>query len=269
VESDIVGVERRLPFTLIENIVLEDQELGAVDVLVYLALAKHADDEGTCWPSLATIGKVARCGRTAALKSIATLEAHGYLKRKNRFRPDGGVTSNFYQLLSLKAEKHPVHQADPPRPHRELAPVHVVNTNYIQSEQDPDEERERQAEEAFPLPVSAESGLSLPSAPLPEPETLRARLQRVARETIGAETPHVVYALELVKGGADPDQVVNAWERMLKTKPNSAAFFGKDFATRWRPQKKKDDGKRECPECHVWIGRGYSHTDTCSKRRSA
>ena len=57
-QSDSIGVERRrLPFTLIENIVLEDQALGPVDILVYLALAKHADGEGTCWPSMATIAK--------------------------------------------------------------------------------------------------------------------------------------------------------------------------------------------------------------------
>ena len=46
-QSDSVGVERRrLPFTLIENIILEDQALGPVDVLVYIALAKHADGRG-------------------------------------------------------------------------------------------------------------------------------------------------------------------------------------------------------------------------------
>jgi DNA polymerase III gamma/tau subunit len=112
-----------------------------------------------------------------------------------------------------------------------------------------------------------ERELSPDSAPLPEPEKLRARLQRVARETIGTETPHVVHALELVKGGADPDQVVNAWERMLKTKPNSAAFFGKDFATRWKAKQIEDDG--HCPECHVRLDLGYLHLRECSRRKSA
>src|SRR5271169_5291957 len=70
-ESDSVGVERRrLPFTLIENVVLEDQELGPVDVLVYLALAKHADGDGVCWPSMSTIGKLARCARETVARSI-------------------------------------------------------------------------------------------------------------------------------------------------------------------------------------------------------
>lgn len=134
-DSDTVGIApRRMPFTMIENVVIEDSELGPVDVLCYLALARHSDSAGTCWPSMSTIGKLARCGRTAAQKAIANLEARGYLKRSARFRPDGGVTSNFYELLTVKVEA-PVPHADPPRPRREQAPRHQVNTNYTHSEQ--------------------------------------------------------------------------------------------------------------------------------------
>ena len=72
-QSDSVGVERRrLPFTLIENIILEDQSLSRVDILVYLAIAKHADGEGTCWPSMATIGKLARCARETVARSLTS-----------------------------------------------------------------------------------------------------------------------------------------------------------------------------------------------------
>ncbi len=105
-QSDSVGVERRrLPFTLIETIILEDQALGPVDILVYLALAKHADGEGTCWPSMATIAKLARCARETVARSLKHLEARGYLKRTARFRPDGGVTSNVYQLMPIEAKR--------------------------------------------------------------------------------------------------------------------------------------------------------------------
>ena len=98
-DSETIGVERRrLPFTIVENIVLEDQALGPVDVLVYIALAKHADAEGVCWPSMATIARLARVGRSKAFEAIKHLEARGYLTRNARFRPDGGVTSNVYRL---------------------------------------------------------------------------------------------------------------------------------------------------------------------------
>jgi GntR family transcriptional regulator len=154
-ESDSIGVaSRRLPFTLIENVVLEDLELGPVDVLVYIALAKHADREGTCWPSMATIGKLARCARQTVARSIAHLEARGYLKRTARFRPDGGVTSNVYQLMTLKAERHPpVTQDDTPCPPARQAPVIDGDTNYIQSERDQKKGGARDAHCA-PLPAS-------------------------------------------------------------------------------------------------------------------
>src|SRR5208337_2837518 len=137
--SDSIGVERRrLPFTLIENIVLEDKALGPVDILVYLALAKHADHEGTCWPSMATIAKVARVCRSKVFETIKHLEARGYLKRSARFRPDGGVTSNVYHLIPLEARKYPpILQNDTPHPPDRLAPVHQVDPNYTQSQLDP------------------------------------------------------------------------------------------------------------------------------------
>ena len=145
-QSDSVGVERRrLPFTLIENIVLEDQELGPVDILVYIALAKHADTEGTCWPSLATIARLARVCRSSVAQAIKHLEARGYLQRTARFRPDGGVTSNVYKLMPMEVKAYPVAQEDTPRPPGAPAPVHQVDTNYIHLEQEPIKEREERA----------------------------------------------------------------------------------------------------------------------------
>ncbi len=136
-ERESIGVERRrLPFTLIENVVLDDDTLSGIDLLVYLALAKHADEEGTCWPSMATVAKAARCGCTAVKESLRHLEACGYLKRTARFRPDGGVTSNVYRLLQVKMET-PVRQATTPLAPGDQAPRRQATTNYIQSEQDP------------------------------------------------------------------------------------------------------------------------------------
>ena len=146
-ESDSIGVERRrLPFTLIENIVLEDQELGPVDLLVYIALAKHADSDGVCWPSMATLGKLARCARETVARSIAHLGARGYLELTPRFRPDGGVTSNAYRLMPIEVKKYPpVTQDDTPCDSGSHPPVILDHTNYIQSELEPKKEREERA----------------------------------------------------------------------------------------------------------------------------
>ncbi len=157
--SDSVRVERRrLPFTLIENIVLEDQALGPVDILVYLALAKHADPEGTCWPSMATISRVARICRSKVFETIKHLEARGYLKRTARFRPDGGVTSNVYHLMPLEARRYPpVVQDDSPRLPERQPPVHQMDPNYTQSQLDPNKGERPARAEPF----------RQPSAPLP------------------------------------------------------------------------------------------------------
>ena len=181
-EGDSVGVERRrLPFTLIENIVLEDQELGAVDVLVYIALAKHADADGTCWPSLATIAQLARVCRSSAAQAIKHLEARGYLRRTARFRPDGGVTSNVYKLVRLEAKTYPVSQVVTPHPPATLAPVHQVDTNYIQSELEPNKEREERA--------TTRGIRSLPDcAAASEPSSLSSLLSQLKQEgPVGAK----------------------------------------------------------------------------------
>src|SRR5208283_3363646 len=108
-----------------------------VDLLVYIALAKHADGEGVCWPSMATIGKLARCARETVARSITHLEARGYLKRTARFRPDGGVTSNAYKLMPIEAKRYPpVAQEDIPCDRESHLPVRQDHTNYIQSELD-------------------------------------------------------------------------------------------------------------------------------------
>jgi hypothetical protein len=128
---------RRLPFTLIENVVLEDQDLSAVDVLVYIALAKYADGKGVCWPSMATIGRLARCARETVARSIAHLEARGYLTRTTRLRPDRGVTSNVYRLMPLEVRKYlPVAQEDTPCDCESHPPVLQNHMNYIHIELD-------------------------------------------------------------------------------------------------------------------------------------
>ena len=69
-----------------------------------------------------------------------------------------------------------------------------------------------------------------------EAQTFRDKLQAVAREVLGAETPHVAKAESLVAGGEDPDTVLEAWELMLTERPAGAPFFDKDYATRWKPK---------------------------------
>jgi hypothetical protein len=141
---------------------------------------------------------------------------------------------------------------------RELESTKCLNESSILKQEIPEREREDplspslRSEEEKPQEVAKEEG-----------QTFRESLQVVAREVLGAETPHAVKAERLIARGEDPELVLEAWEQMLKRRPAGAAFFDKDYATRWKPSEKPVNGK--CPECHVPLDR-YKHLTTCSRR---
>jgi len=233
-QNDSIAVERRrlrLPFTLIENFILEDQALGPVDILVYLAVAKHADGEGTCWPSMATIAKLARCARETVARSLKHLEAQGYLKRTARFRPDGGVTSNVYQLMPIEAKRYPpVTQDDTPCDPESHPPVIVDHTNYIQSELDPREKREA------PLAPAKRPSQVKGSAGAPLSSLLRRIRQEAQRQ--GAPPCFIGHDFsagigELVRSGVPEDELVQALTACIETAPDRVTFFPRDFL-KWR-----------------------------------
>jgi hypothetical protein len=99
------------------------------------------------------------------------------------------------------------------------------------------------------------------------PDTLRApsltlslpdRLQQEAKRILGASTPHVQQGTALLAQGVDPELIVAAWRVMLEQRPAAAAYFAKDFATRWRPKVRSasvhtsaiEPAKHKCPGCH-------------------
>ena len=233
-QSDSVGVERRrLPFTLIENIILEDQELGPADILVYLALAKYADGEGTCWPSMATLAKLARCARCTVAKSIARLEALGYLRRTPRFRPDGGVTSNAYQLMPLEAKRYPpISQEDTPRLPQRQPPVAQEDTNYIHLELDPSKKR-------APRPAETPQTLPEPVRKIAT-DSLSVLLEQIKQEAQACGAPPCFIAggwaigiQALVADGVSHEEILKAFTACLETAPERVTFFPKDFL-KWR-----------------------------------
>ena len=236
-QSDSVGVERRrLPFTLIENIVLEDQALGPVDILVYLALAKHSDSEGACWPSLSTIAKLARVHRSSVAQAIKRLEARGYLRRSARFRPDGGVTSNAYQLLPLEAHKYPpVTQDDTPRRLGRLAPVAQDDTNYIHLELDPSEESgeeaQRPAKTSLSVPEPSHELASDPLSPLLEQIRQEAQTRGAPPCFIAGGWSSGIRAL--VTDGVSGEEILKAFTACIETAPERVTFFPRDFL-KWR-----------------------------------
>lgn len=66
---------------MLPNWAVDDDRLNSYDLLVYMALIRHADNTGMCWPSLERIAKVARCTQPTVSKSLNTLERLRYVRR--------------------------------------------------------------------------------------------------------------------------------------------------------------------------------------------
>lgn len=118
----------------------------------------------------------------------------------------------------------------------------------------PDSKPDKKPERALPLTAS-----------LQEEEALKEKLAAIAIETLGAKTGYVDQAVKLVKDGEDPDEVARVWEFMLISKPEAAAFFARDYATRWKPKprtsgksSRREDPHNTCPICKRWEVNGHS-----------
>ena len=71
------------------------------ELLVLLALADNADDQGRCWPSYQTIAEKSRVSRRHAIRIINKLCNDDYLEKKKRMKK-GEQTSNMYLINTKK-----------------------------------------------------------------------------------------------------------------------------------------------------------------------
>ncbi len=65
---------------------------------VYLYLRDRADAEGKCWPGVKRIAADLRLSRRTVQRALAELESMGRVKRDERYRENGGRSSNLYTL---------------------------------------------------------------------------------------------------------------------------------------------------------------------------
>jgi hypothetical protein len=74
--------------------------------LVLLALADSANDEGVCWPHMATIARKAGIGVSSARKACAALEEEGLLEREYRkVLTTAGNETNKSSIYTLNPQK--------------------------------------------------------------------------------------------------------------------------------------------------------------------
>lgn len=102
-----------------------DLPLSSTEKLVLLALADCANDEGECWPSIATIGRKACIGERSVQRSIQSLKDAGHLTRIE-------VTGKGCRYIihprqnGTPATKSPVTQVSAPPPQSHPTPATVA-----------------------------------------------------------------------------------------------------------------------------------------------
>ena len=74
------------------------QDLKPVPKLVLMALADAANDQGTCWPSVATISAKVGVSTRTVQRVIQTLIRRELLTAEQRYRNNGSCSSNWYRL---------------------------------------------------------------------------------------------------------------------------------------------------------------------------
>lgn len=73
-------------------------ELPHRAVTVYMYLRDRADKEGKCYPAIGTIAGELKLSRSTVKRAIADLEKSGHLRKENRWRENGGKSSNLFYV---------------------------------------------------------------------------------------------------------------------------------------------------------------------------
>jgi hypothetical protein len=81
------------------------QDVPSTPKLVLLALADAADDEGRCWPSVATLSIKASASTRTVRRAIQLLIDHSMITVEPRYRHDGSCSSNTYRLTMQGGDK--------------------------------------------------------------------------------------------------------------------------------------------------------------------
>ena len=106
--------------------------------LVLLAIARHADKRGSCYPSAARLMTVTGLSKASVYRKISYLEKHGFIRVTRRGK-DGKKTSNLYHLLLSQAETKQSHsetKVSHTEPLTSQEPVNNISCNVYDSERD-------------------------------------------------------------------------------------------------------------------------------------
>jgi predicted transcriptional regulator len=61
-------------------------------------LKERSDRDGTCWPAVQTIARELKLSRATVCRALDDLCRAGFLEKSERWRENGGRTSNLYKI---------------------------------------------------------------------------------------------------------------------------------------------------------------------------
>ena len=76
-----------------------EAELPHRAVAVYLYLKDRANKEGTCYPAICTIARELGLSVSTVKRAVNDLEREGFIRKKQRWRENGGRSSLLYEIL--------------------------------------------------------------------------------------------------------------------------------------------------------------------------
>ena len=75
----------------------QNEELSHRAKTVYMNLHDRSDAAGACWPGV-------KLSRRTVQRALGDLEQAGLVSRQSRYRPNGSLTSNLYQIAARKGK---------------------------------------------------------------------------------------------------------------------------------------------------------------------
>lgn len=68
-------------------------------VAVYLYLKDRANKDGTCYPAIGTIARELSLSDSTVKRAINDLEKNGFIRKKQRWRENGGRSSLLFEII--------------------------------------------------------------------------------------------------------------------------------------------------------------------------
>ena len=101
-------VRRLHSYSIIADAVLDDLRVGKHELLVYMALCRHADKEGSCFPSYQRIADIARLSRKTTIVAVDKLVSLGIVQKNQRKDEAGDSASNLYIITDTPSTTTPI-----------------------------------------------------------------------------------------------------------------------------------------------------------------